>query len=185
MTPTQANPNPPGDAITEAFVTQLTEHRHRIYAFIAKLLMNSADAEDIFQRTSLVLWRKMAQFDPAGSFFHWACGIAYNEVRNFLTVQRRSKLYFDADLVDLLATEAQQEDQLSQDRLAAMRKCIATLAPQQQQILKQCYTPPASITTIAASLGRSRDALYKQLARLRQALGQCIRRRLKQEGVER
>ena len=82
------------------------EHRHRIYAFIGKQLANPADVEDVFQKTSVVLWKKMEQFDLDGSFFHWACGIAFNEVRNFLTVQRRSKLHFDFDLLELLAQEA-------------------------------------------------------------------------------
>ena len=51
----------------------------------------------------------MDQFNPGSSFFHWACGIAFNEVRNFLTVQRRSKLHFDDELVCLLAEEAAEE----------------------------------------------------------------------------
>ena len=84
---------PSDDAATDAFVTQLMEHRHRLYAFIAKQLVRPEDVEDVFQRTSVVLWKKMDQFDTEGSFFHWACGIACNEVRNFLTVQRRSLLH--------------------------------------------------------------------------------------------
>ena len=91
------------DTVTEAFVTQLMEHRHRLYAFIAKQLANATDVEDVFQKTSLVLWQKMQQFDATRSFFHWACGIAFNEVRNVLTTQRRSRLHFDAELVELLA----------------------------------------------------------------------------------
>ncbi len=71
------------DNASDLFVAQLMEHRHRIYAFIAKQLVNPADAEDVFQKTSIVLWKKMQDFDTAGSFFHWACGIAFNEVRNF------------------------------------------------------------------------------------------------------
>jgi len=185
---TLANPDtnsPSEDAAVEAFVALLMKHRHRIYAFIAKQLVNHADVEDVFQRTSIVLWKKMRDFDPNGSFFQWACGVAYNEVRNFLTVQRRSRLHFDADLVELMASEARDEEELSEARLNALRNCVSKLPDRQQQILRQCYAGTASIIEVAESLGRNRGALYKQLARLRARLLECIRSRLAQEGVGR
>ena len=169
---------------SSAFVSLLMANRHRIYAFIAKQLVNPADVEDVFQRTSLVLWKKMDQFDPDGSFFHWACGVAFNEVRNFLTVQRRSRLHFDGDLVQLLAIEAEAEEEISEARLVALRGCILHLSSRQQQILRRCYDGTSTVTEIAEGLGRKRDALYKQLARLREKLLDCIRLRLSTEGVD-
>jgi RNA polymerase sigma-70 factor (ECF subfamily) len=125
----------------------------------------------------------MEDFDPEGSFFHWACGIAYNEVRNFLTVQRRNRLYFDAELLELLAEEAKDEDELSEARLDALRSCMSNLSDRQREILQRCYSGAASITEVAESLGRNRGALYKQIARLREKLLDCIRIRLAREGV--
>lgn len=170
------------DASTSTFVSRLMAHRHRIYAFIAKQLVNPADVEDVFQRTSIVLWQKMGQFDPDGSFFHWACGVAHNEVRNFLTVQRRSRLHFDLELVDLLAREAESEEELSEARLRALRKCMSHLSDQQQRILQECYAGATSVNEVAKGLSRNRDALYKQLARLREKLADCIRLHLAPQG---
>lgn len=170
------------EAVDEAaFMALLMQHRHRLYAFIAKQLVNPADVEDVFQKTSIVLWKKMSTFDPDGSFFHWACGIAFNEVRNFLTVQRRSRLQFDLELVELLAQESAQEESLSESRLHALRRCLAQLSDRQQSILQQCYATTDSITSVAEQLGRERTALYKQLARLREKLLDCINLRLAQE----
>ena len=168
---------------TAAFMALLMQHRHRLYAFIAKQLVNPADVEDVFQKTSIVLWKKMSDFDPDGSFFHWACGIAFNEVRNFLTVQRRSRLHFDVELVELLADEAQSEGELSEARLSALQHCMAHLSTRQQEILRRCYTGVATVTEVADALGRERGALYKQLARLKERLMDCMRIRLAQEGV--
>lgn len=175
--------NSADDSVSDAFVAQLMDHRHRIYAFIAKQLVNPADAEDVFQKTSIVLWKKMHDFDSAGSFFHWACGIAFNEVRNFLTVQRRSRLHFDAELVELLAEEAKSEGELSEARLSAMQHCMERLSTRQQEILRRCYLETSTITQVAEGIGRERGALYKQLARLKEKLIDCIRIRLAQEGV--
>lgn len=169
---------------TDVFVRLLMEHRHRIYAFISKQLINPADVEDVFQRTSVVLWKKMQQFDHDGSFFHWACGIAFHEVLNFLKTQRRSKLQFDSELVHLLAEEAAEEEQLTESRLAALRHCMTSLSDRQQQIVRRCYLGTESITDIAEGLRRERTALYKQLARLKQKLLGCIQQRVAVVGVE-
>lgn len=167
----------------DAFVARFLQHRHRIYAFIAKQLVNAADVEDVFQKTSVVLWKKMSEFDCDGSFFNWACGIAFNEVRNFLTVQRRSRLQFDLELVELLAQESAEEESQSESRLQALRRCLLELSERQQAILQQCYSGNESITSVAEHLGRERTALYKQLARLREKLLACIRLRLATEGA--
>lgn len=179
---TSRNIQPEADD-TAAFMALLMQHRHRLYAFIAKQLVNPADVEDVFQTTSIVLWKKMSEFDPAGSFFHWACGVAFNEVRNFLTVQRRSRLHFDLELIELLAEESKQEDKTTEARLTALQHCIQQCSEHQQAILRRCYLGPESITDVAAALGRERTALYKQLARLKEKLLDCIRLRLAREGV--
>ncbi len=170
------------DAALEAFVAALNAHRHRLYAFIAKQLVSTADAEDVFSKSCVVLWKKRAAFTPGAPFFPWACGIAHHEVRNFLRVRRREKLCFDTPLVDLLAAEAEAEADLSQARLEALRVCIKGLGERQRKILARCYGDGASIAAVAEAAGLPRGALYKRLARLREKLLDCIRRRLRRQG---
>lgn len=172
------------DNAADVFVRLLMEHRHRIYAFISKQLVDPADVEDVFQKTSVVLWKKMEQFDHGGSFFHWACGIAFHEVMNFVKTQRRSRLHFDSELVHLLAEEAAKEEELTESRLAALRHCMSSLSDRQQQILRRCYMGTDSITDVAEGLGRQRTALYKQLARLKEKLLGCIQQRVSMIGGE-
>lgn len=159
----------------------LLAHRRRLTAFIAKQLVNSVDVEDVFQKTSLILWKKMDQFDPSYSFMTWACGIAFNEIRNHIRVKGRQRLYFNAELLDLMAAEAEQETELSQARMDALKACIAQLPVSQQQLIQQCYFDSDSTAHVADSKGISRGALYKQLARLRQKLLICIRGRIDSE----
>lgn len=150
------------------------KHRHAIFAFIAKQLVHPADTEDVFQRTSVVLWSKIGQFDPEGSFFHWACGIAFNEVRNFKRQRGRDRLQFDTELSELLAQESMEESESTRARMNALEACIAKLSSRQQEILRRCYLGTDTISEVAESLGRNRDALYKQLHRLRDKLAACI-----------
>jgi len=175
------NQNTP-PASTDVFVRLLMEHRHRLFAFLLKQLVHRADAEDVFQKTSVILWQKMEQYDPTSSFFHWSCGIAFNEVRNFRRGRQRSRLHFSDELTSLLAEEAEQESEQSQSRLHAMQQCLEKLSQRQRDILRQCYASGRTITEVAGKLGRERTALYKQLARLRDKVAECMKVRLGQAG---
>ena len=66
------------------FAEQLVRNQRRVFAYIVTLLSNRDDAEDVFQSTCLILWRKWEEFDPGRDFFTWSCGIAHNEARNLL-----------------------------------------------------------------------------------------------------
>ena len=123
----------------------------------------------------MVLWSKISEFEAGSSFFHWACGVAFNEVRNHRRKQGRNRLHFDSDLSELLAEDSIAEADLTQARLQALNRCMEQLSSRQRQILSRCYGGTDSISEVADSLGRSRDALYKQLARLVYSHGQSGR----------
>jgi RNA polymerase sigma factor (sigma-70 family) len=85
------------------FLRYFAKHHGRLFGYIYSLLPNRADAEDVFQRTSLVLWQKFDRYDPSEPFFPWACGVAFYEVRNFLRVSNRERLRFNSELLGKLA----------------------------------------------------------------------------------
>ncbi len=165
------------------FVSLLLEHRHRIYAYIAKMLPNPADAEDVFQRTSIVLWNKISQYDPSGDFFYWACGVAFYEIKNFLRVQSRDRLYFDDELLKLIGHESREQGEASECRRKALGKCISNLPEEERELVQKCYDGTTDMGQVASSLGRTRNAIYKQLGRIRRKLFACIERRIEQEGT--
>jgi len=49
--------------------------------------------------------------------------------------------------------------------------------------MRRCYAETTTITEVAQALGRDRGALYKQLARLKETLLECIRLRLAAAGA--
>ena len=55
----------------DQFVERFVRSQDRIYAYVATLLPNRADAEEVFQQTSLVLWKKWRQFDPGCDIVRW------------------------------------------------------------------------------------------------------------------
>jgi DNA-directed RNA polymerase specialized sigma24 family protein len=74
---------------------------------------------------------------------------------NFLTVQQRSRLHFDVEVVERMAREAAEEESLSESRLDALRICLREFSERQQLILQQCYAGTETITEVAQQLGRN------------------------------
>ena len=69
--------------------------------------------------------------------------------------------------------------QAQRDALAA---CLEKLPEKDRTLVSQRYLEGATTKTVAATVGRSVDAVYKSLQRIRSALLACIRRTLVLEG---
>jgi RNA polymerase sigma-70 factor (ECF subfamily) len=157
----------------------LRQDHTRLYGYIHSLVRDLNDADDLFQQTALILWKKFAEFDRGRRFFAWACGIARLEVANFLRARRRQRLYFTDDL-NLLLIEPHAE--LTSDELESRRDalglCIQKLRQRDQQLLAECYGETVDIHAAADRRGRSPQSVYNSLRRIRRGLFQCIARAL-------
>ena len=162
----------------ERFVEQLVQHHDRIFGYIFSLLSNRQDAEDVFQRTSLILWRKFDEFDTEGSFSAWACGVAFFEVRNFLRVAGRDRLRFSEEILQTLADKRLNTEQRSQHRRLALVECLKRLGEHDRELITQVYEEDQSIKDLAAQRGRAVQTVYNRLHRIRRRLLECVDRRL-------
>ncbi len=161
------------------FACRLREIQTRLYGYIHSLARDLNDADDLFQQTALILWKKFDEFDPRRSFFSWACGIARLEVVNFLRGRTRRRLYFSDDL-NLLLIEAQEELSCEEleDRRDALAKCMTKLRQRDQELLQECYSVSGGVNEAAERRGRSSQSIFNSLRRIRRALYVCISRTL-------
>jgi RNA polymerase sigma-70 factor len=166
-----------GDARYEEFLTLFAQHRERVFGFIYSLVPNFADAEDVFQRCSLVLWRNFDSFDRQRSFLAWACGVAANEVRNALRTRRRDRLRFDDELVGLLAEARPARLERYDERFDALEGCLAGLKAADRELVRVAYEPGARLADHAAASGRALQSLYNRLTQLRRLLLDCVERK--------
>ena len=68
----------------DEFARLYIESQGRVYGFIATILPNRDDAEDVLQRTSMIMWQKWDQFDStrgSGAFASLDCGFASDSSR--------------------------------------------------------------------------------------------------------
>jgi len=159
----------------DQFVERFVRSQDRIYAYVATLLPNRADAEEVFQQTSLALWKKWQQFDPGRDFVRWACGMAHYEALNFLRKHaEKRRVALSEDVLSEVANERLEMNDVLDARRTALRQCLERLKREKRQLLERCYAGKDTIKTIAADLGQSPNVVYMNLKRLRRALFDCI-----------
>ena len=161
----------------------MTQHQRRIFGYIYTLVPDRHDAEDILQETSLVVCEKFEQFKPGTDFAAWACQIAYWEVRRARQKFARSKVVFNQDVVDAIAETASQLAPEMSARREALAKCLQKLHPRDRELLMTRYEPGSGVELAAQRSGRSLEAAYKALARLRKLLLDCVTTQLSLEGA--
>jgi RNA polymerase sigma-70 factor (ECF subfamily) len=171
----------------DRFVERFLRSQDRIYAYVATLLPNRADAEDVFQQTSLILWKKWQQFDLDRDFVTWACGIAHLEVRNFLRKHKDklgvARVYLSEDIVAELGQVRLELHDVLEARRRALRHCLDQLKQANRELLERCYAGKDTIKTIAETMGQPPNVIYMILKRLRRSLFDCINRTLAAEGA--
>ena len=161
----------------------MTQHQRRIFSYIFTLVPSRADAEDILQDTSLVICEKFGEFTPGTDFAAWACQIAYWEVRRARQKFARAKVVFDQEVVDVLAqTAAAMIDEMS-ERHEALACCLKKLHPRDREFVLTRYEPGCGVEEAARRSGRSIEAAYKALGRIRKVLLDCVSLRLAAEGA--
>ncbi|MGI9427927.1 MAG: sigma-70 family RNA polymerase sigma factor [Bythopirellula sp.] len=172
----------------DEFVGLLLRHEARVRGFVASLMFGSSDVYDIFQSASLAAFRKLATFtyadpDPDEAFVRWVCTIARYEVLQVYRKRRTGQIMFNSDLIAELADmQIQQSEQLG-NRAEALTDCIEHLSSKEKNLLQMHYGNELPVAEIARQVHRTANGVYKALERVRSRLLECIRRKLKMEGL--
>ena len=156
------------------FVEEFARHRDRLFAYVYSLLPRRADAEDVFQRCSVLLWQKFGTWEPAVPFLTWACGVAFYETRNFLRVSGRDRLRFGDALLDVLARERAATFERRDARLVALEDCLRRLEDPERELVRRVYADEDAVVDLARESGRAAQTLYNRLNEIRRRLFECV-----------
>ena len=166
----------------ESFVRLLAEHESAIFGYILSILPSWSDAQDVYQETSVVLWRKFDEFEPGSNFVGWACVTARFKALNKIKKLGRDKTIFSDALIETMADEGESDLERLDAERRALHGCMDKLPDPDRDLVERCYAPKASIKEVATEVGRSPNAVYKWLNKVREALFRCIRHRMASEG---
>lgn len=173
------------DAALEAharFMRLFLGSEKEIFRYVAVLVPRVTDAQDVVQQTAVALWKKFEQYDPAQPFTPWACRFALLEARQFLRRDQRWGALLDDGLVNTLVERRAVLGEEMDRRFSHLGECLRKLAPEQRQTVERYYYERRTVEELAGEAGRSVEAIYKALQRIRQALFDCVTKALKLEG---
>lgn len=162
----------------ERFLELYSRDRDRLFGYIFALLPHQADAEDVFQRSSLILWNKFSIYDPGRPFLPWACSLAHYEVRNFVRATNRDRLQFDEELLEKLADTRSNRIDNADERLEALRNCVQGLKQAERDLINVAYHGDKTIKQYVESTGRAAQTLYNRISLVRRKLLNCVNRKL-------
>jgi RNA polymerase sigma-70 factor (ECF subfamily) len=163
---------------TERFVRLFTEGQREILRYILALVPDVDAAHEILQETAIALWKKFDQYESGYPFVPWACRFAFRHVLKYREQKARRGKYLSLDVLDLLAAERWQEDEVLEERRRALASCLKALDDAERALVEQRYSKRTTVAQLAAATGQNASTLYKVLERVRRRLFECINRRL-------
>ncbi len=182
--PLPAEPPPggrPPDLSPGAFLPLFLAAEPDLRAFVGSLVAEPAAREDLFQEVAVTLWECFERFDPErGAFGAWARGVAANKVLHARRRSGRLPVSFPPEAIAQIAEAfgADPDEELGGARAEALRDCLRRLPERSRKLVELRYEEGLSGRQLAGHLGRSIDAVYQSLSRIRRGLEECIRGRL-------
>ncbi|MCA9234820.1 MAG: sigma-70 family RNA polymerase sigma factor [Planctomycetales bacterium] len=172
----------PQPARQDEFLRLFSQHSRRVFEFISTLVFNSSDADEVFQNTCVVLWRKFANYDSEGSFYAWACKIAYLEVLHLRRSSKRLQVLSE-EVLTLLADDLLSRSAQIPGRQGALQECLEKLEGDDRELVQQRYYLQRRPKEIAARHAASVHSIYRSLARVHTTLRECVGRVMARENV--
>ncbi len=161
----------------EWFVQLLTKHERSIRAYIRAGLPSGQDVAEVMQEVSLIAWRKFSDLEnPDTDFARWATVIARYEIMKYRRTRARDRLVLGENVIELINAEGLEESPGRESQLSALENCLKKLPEERRELVLEAHVSGTSIMEMAERIGKSRNALYQLLWRIRQELADCVER---------
>jgi RNA polymerase sigma-70 factor (ECF subfamily) len=168
---------------SEAF-TQLFEHYHTgIYGFIAGLVNNVEDAQDLTQKTFLKAWEKLPDLHDPSKFKPWLYTIARNLVHDHRRLKK--KIFWESweriSGLDFLVSEPSCEEEIAEAQF--VRLVLVEVPVRYRSCLLLQVVGGFSQHEIAELLGISKASVSTYLSIARTRFRQAYRRLASEQGT--
>src|SRR5215204_3828011 len=112
-------------AAQQQFLSLFLRSEREIFRYVAALVPNVADAEDIVQQTALSLWEKFEAYDSSQPFTPWACRFALNKTKQWIERRQRWQTLLEAGLAEDLAHRREELRPELETRLRHLEGCLS------------------------------------------------------------
>jgi RNA polymerase sigma-70 factor (ECF subfamily) len=159
-----------------------TQAQPTVSAFVASLVREIRDRDDVLQEVAVAVMGSFASYDPARPFVAWVIGIARNQVGLYLRRKGRDCLIFDPDAVERIEqafAEVQPRDVRMLDHL---EDCVQSLEGRARRLCELRYERDLKPAAIAPRVGMSANGVAKALQRIRDMLREFVEKKAALDG---
>jgi RNA polymerase sigma factor (sigma-70 family) len=158
-----------------AFAALVERHGPMVLGVCRRVLSDTADAEDAFQATFLVLVRKAAAIARPERLANWLYGVAYRTALKARGVAARRRLR-PREVEDVAAPDA-PDDVLGKELRGILDEEISLLPDRYRRTFVLCFLQGMTAEEAAGHLGCPRGTVLSRLAWARQRLRNRLTRR--------
>jgi RNA polymerase sigma-70 factor (ECF subfamily) len=169
----------------EAFTQIVRLHQARVRTYLSRYVKDRNQVDDLAQEVFLAAYRSLRTFKGHSLFSTWLLGIARNRALHHLREHSRRRdpatVPLDSVLAACILERAQGESSdpsLHESRLEALERCLKRLAGRSLAVISGFYSKQRKCSEIAREMNTTEGVVWMALVRTRQALRECIERRL-------
>jgi RNA polymerase sigma-70 factor (ECF subfamily) len=168
---------------TENFAVLWTKACPKVAAYIGAIVRDYHQAEEILHQVAATLVRKFDEYDERSSLTAWAIGIARIKILDHRRKCAKDPHIFTDEVLEVIGEEFSRVADEYDARRSALRTCLQALGGRMKRVLELRYTEDLRAAAIAARLKTSSSAISVTLNRAKNALRDCIQRRMEQGEV--
>src|SRR3954471_17277240 len=126
-------------AAQQRFLSLFLRSEREVFRYVAALVPNLSDAEDIVQQTAVALWEKFDRYDPNLPFTPWACRFALNKTRQWIERRQRWQALLEGGVAEELARRREELRPELELRLKHLEGCLGKLPGDQRSMVEGYY----------------------------------------------
>ena len=157
------------------FVSLITSHQRRIFAYIITLVPNRSDAEDIMQETSALMWEKKNDFRPGSDFVAWGARIAYYKILDYRKkVNKNRRMVIKEGQFKRIEERAIENSKHVDDMINKLDECMKKLSTSDRQLISMKYSAEMNVKEISSRIKKTVRSVYLAISRIQGLLLRCI-----------
>lgn len=160
-----------------AFNPLVEKYAEKIRSYIARIIGNWDEAEDLTQDVFLKAYKNIYSFNPKLKFSSWIYRIAHNESVNFIKKHYRYKrVEFKDEIKNKLVVEKNiVEDLIKEDNAKALHKGLYKLKVQDREMLELYYFEDKSYLDIADIFQMPVNSVGPKIKRAKEKLKKMLK----------
>lgn len=169
---------------TDEFMGLLVQNQQYIRSYIACLVPNRNDCDDVLQETLSEMWHKFDDYEDGTNFRAWGVAIARFKILSHQRKYKASKLHFNSDTLKLLEKETDTySESFIQDQKSILRQCLEKISTKEKKYLSYRYKEQLTFQGIADHFGISMQGAYKAIGLIHARLLKCMQSGMKEKGL--